>query len=313
VLLSNVSLAAWVGPISLSFDKLWTKLQGWFDAGVSMLPNFLLAVAVVVAAAFAGRYIARWVAKAIERFTDNEGLASLICSVARVAVIAIGLFGALSLLHLDKTVTSLLAGLGVVGLALGFAFKDIAANFMSGALMAMHGPFEVGDIVEVDGRRGTVEQIHLRQTVLRTFDGLNVVIPNKEVFQNTLTNYTRTNERRVDVAVGVAYDSPLREVRDIAMQAVEDLEGRDPKRELELFYEGFGASSIDFVLRIWLREAGEIPYLRARSEAIMRVKEAFDEHDITIPFPIRTLDFGADAVGGERLEQLALAEDRRAS
>lgn len=293
--------------ISQAFQALWSKLYGWLESGVTMLPNFALAVVVTLAFAYLSRLACRASRAGLKRFTDNDALASLVGTIARIAVLLIGVFTALSLLHLQKTVTSLLAGLGVVGLALGFAFQDIAANFISGAILAFRGPFRTGDIIEIDGYTGTVKDVRLRQTVLRTFDGLTVVLPNKHVFQNALTNYTRTDERRVDITVGVAYDSDLEQVRKAATEAVEELEGRDTSREIDCLFTGFGGSSIDLELRLWLKQADQRGWLLARSEAIIRVKAAFDAEGIVIPFPIRTLDFGAASVGGERLDAMKLA------
>nr|WP_255216069.1 mechanosensitive ion channel family protein [Pseudenhygromyxa sp. WMMC2535] len=268
------------------------KLNGWLETAIQMAPNLLIAALVLAASIYAARFLSRWVERALLRFTDNSAIAGLLAAVGRVGVIAGGVFVALDVLHLEKTVTSLLAGLGVVGLALGFAFKDIAANFMSGALLAFRGPFQTGDIIEVDGKIGTVESLQLRRTVLRTFDGLNVILPNREVFEQTIVNYTRTNERRVEVAVGVSYSDPLDEVLEVLPPALEDIEGRDPKREVEVLFTGFGESSIDFVVRLWLARPDQREYLRARSEIVIRTSKALTRAGLTIPFPIRTLDLG---------------------
>ncbi|PRQ03649.1 Small-conductance mechanosensitive channel [Enhygromyxa salina] len=299
----------WRMPDSLikALDALGAKLQGWLEGAVSMAPNFVLAVLVVLAGAVLARYVSRGATRALDRLISNEALARLLGSIIHVSVIAIGLFAALSLLHLERTVTSLLAGLGVVGLALGFAFKDIAANFMSGAFLAVHGPFRPGDIIEFQGHIGEVEEVELRVTTLRTFDGLTVIIPNKEVFTETIVNYTRTEERRVDVAVGVAYGDDLERTEAAVCAGLEQLELRDATREIEVLFTEFGASSINFEARVWLERADQREYLRARSRAIILIKQAMDEAGLTIPFPIRTLDFGADESGGTRFDEMHLA------
>ena len=293
-----------------AIEKLGAKLQGWLDSAVAMAPNFVLAVLVVIVAGYAARYAGRGATRGLARATKNKALASLVGSTAKVAVVIAGVFVALSLLHLEKTVTSLLAGLGVAGLALGFAFKDIAANFMSGALLAVRGPFEAGDIIEIDGKVGQVQALHLRRTVLRTFDGLTLIMPNKAIFQTTITNYTRTNERRVDVEVGVAYGDDLELAREVLCAALTKIEGRDESRDIEVLFTGFGDSSINLVVLMWLPDAHQLAYLRARSEMVMRIKAAIEGADLTIPFPIRTLDFGADAIGGQRELGVVLSEGR---
>jgi len=293
--------------IDEAVSGLWTKLQGWVQATIKMAPNVVIAALIVALGGVAARYAGRGAQAAIRRLVgDNEALVSLVGSITRLLVITIGLFTALSVLHLERTVTSLLAGIGVVGLALGFAFQDIAANFMSGAFLAVHGPFRAGDIVEISGRVGTVREISLRRTMLRTFDGLNVIIPNKEVFEQTIVNYTLTQERRVVVPAGVAYGDDLERTRAVVCAAFEGFDWRDSTREVEVIFTEFGDSSINFELRFWLDHASQQEYLVARSEAIIRIKRALDEAGLTIPFPIRTLDFGADAVGGQRLDAMRL-------
>ena len=214
-------------------------------------------------------------------------------------MLVVGLFVALGVLGLDKTVTSLLAGVGIVGLALGFAFQDIAANFMSGLILSFRHPFRVGHLVQTQGFMGVVADISLRTTVLRQLTGEHVRIPNKDVLGNPLINFSAAGERRVDLEVGVSYGEDLERVREVALRAVESVAPRRQERPVELFYEGFGDSSIDFVVRFWIDFARQPDYLAARSAAVIAIKQAFDREGITIPFPIRTLDFAA--VGGTTL------------
>ena len=288
-------------------DPLLEKLSGWAEQIVLMLPNFLLAVLAVVFFGVLSRFVRKGVVRLFTRITDNQPIANVLGSISRVAVVALGLLVALNVLHLEKTVTSLLAGVGVLGLALGFAFQDTAANFVSGLYMAIRRPIDVGDIIEVAGQLGTVERIELRSTVLKTLDGLSVFIPHKEIFQGVVVNYTRTDERRVEVVVGVSYSEDLEEVRKLTLACVEGIEGLDTSRNVEFFYTEFGDSSINFSLRFWLAVARQPNWLEARSEAIIRIKRTFDEAGISIPFPIRTLDFGARDVGGRQLESLPLS------
>jgi small conductance mechanosensitive channel len=199
---------------------------------------------------------------------------------------------------------------GVVGLALGFAFQDIAANFMSGLLMTLNRPFEVGDLVEVAGKQCRIKRVELRATAVETTDGLSILIPNKEIFQNPIANYNRTQKRRMHLRMGASYGSDMEKVRRVVIEAVQNVPYRDPDRKVELFFEAFGDSSIDFELRIWLVVATQVGLLEARSEAMIAIKRAFDAENIAIPFPIRTLDFGAPSVGGVGLQQCTGAPGR---
>lgn len=288
------------------FEKLLGKLTSWYEGLVVMLPNIVLALLIVVIALFAARAVERVVRRLLARVTDNQPVSHLLATLARISVVLIALFFALGLLKLDKTVTSLLAGVGVVGLALGFAFQDIAANFMSGFIMAIRGPFKVGDLVEAGGHHGRIKHLSLRASEIETLDGLSILIPNKQIFQNPITNYTSTPTRRLEINMGTAYGDDMQTVRSVVRRAVSEVPFRQDDREVEVFFKEFGDSSINFTVRIWLNRADEPSYLHAQSEAMIAIKSALDREGLTIPFPIRTLDFGADAVGGERLDGMHL-------
>ena len=286
--------------------KLETRLLDWANQFILMLPNLVVAVFLIVVAAFASRWVETLVLRVTHRMSGNRPISNLLGTLSRLAVMAVVVFIALGLLNLDKTVTSLLAGVGVVGLALGFAFQDIAANFMSGFLMALRGPFKPGDLVEVAGHKGHVQHISLRASELETLDGLSVLIPNKDIFQSAIVNYTLTSRRRMDLTVGTAYGDDMEVVRDVVRRALKDVPHRDQSCEPEVLFESFGDSSINFTARVWLDHAEERFYLDARSEAMIAIKRALDANNLTIPFPIRTLDFGGDVVGGVGLKDVPL-------
>lgn len=290
--------------IQALIENLTEKLVGWVESFVVMIPNLIIAILVVLVAFFVSRWAARFAESLLMRLTQNRPISGLMATAARILILVIGVFVALGLLNLDKTVTSLLAGVGVVGLALGFAFQDIAANFMSGLMMALNRPFRTDDQVEIAGHFGRIESVELRATSIETLDGLSLLIPNKDVFQNPIVNYTRTSRRRLEVSVGTAYCDDLEGVERTLHEAAERLSGRDEERDIEVLFSGFGGSSIDADVVVWLQQSDQMSYRRARSELIQRIKSALDEAGYTIPFPIRTLDFGADGVGGQSLDRI---------
>ena len=284
-----------------TLQQVVAKFASWLETAILLLPNLVGALIVVFAFWLLARLARGVVRTVLRRVSNNRQIVGLLATLSYVGIMAIGAFIALGILNLDKTVTALLAGVGVIGLALGFAFQDLAANFMSGVLMAIRRPFEIDHVIETNGFMGMVEDISLRSTLLRTFQGQIVMLPNKEVFGNPLVNYSLRRKRRVDLSCGVAYGDDLEQVRQVALAAVSKLQLRDTNREVELFFNEFGDSSINFSVRFWIDFVTQTDFLRAQSEAIIAVKKAFDEADITIPFPIRTLDFGV--VGGEKLAE----------
>lgn len=284
-----------------AISNISDKLQGWGDQVIVMLPNVALAVIIVLTAWIGARLARKGASTLLARVTPYKQVNWLLSTVAYISVLAIGTFIALDVLELEKAVTSLLAGAGIVGLALGFAFQDIASNFMSGILISFRRPFRHGDIVETNGFSGTVHDVNLRSTIVRTFQGQNVIIPNKDVYQNPLTNFSTSGIRRIDLACGVAYGDNLEDAERTAIKAIEELAERDKERGVEFFYTDFGGSSVDFQVRFWINFEKQTDYLKAKSEAIKQLKKRFDEQGLTIPFPIRTLDFGV--VGGEKLSE----------
>lgn len=270
-------------------DKLWS----WFDAFVSMLPNLVVAVLALFAFYLMSRAAQNLAAKTLEKTQTHKAVTNLLATFVKFGVLVLGVVVALGVLDLDKTLASVLAGAGVVGVALGFAFQDLAGNLISGVGLAVNRtlPFKIGDIVDTNGTLGVVRAIQLRTSVVETLDGKTVVIPNKKVFQGKVTNYTLNGRIRVDVDCGVTYGEDLAKVHKVAKDAIADVEPRRTSQSVELFFTEFGASSINFVVRFWIDYDAHVDFLNARNEAIMRLKAAFDENDITIPFPIRTLDF----------------------
>lgn len=290
----------------MGFHKAWellsAKTMAWGRGFILLLPNLLVAIVVLIAFWLAARLVRNLLSRILRRVSHSEQVNRLLSYSVFLAILAIGTFVALGILGLQKTVASLLAGAGIVTLALGFAFQDIAANLMAGIYLSVQRPFRPGHIIETKDFFGVVKRIHLRWTELRTQQGQVVLIPNKQVFENPIMNYSTTGERRVDLRVGVSYGDDLEKARKIAIQAIEGVSTRLPDKEVELFYEEFGESSINFAVRFWIEFQRQPDFLAAQSEAIERIKRAFDENGITIPFPIRTLDFAK--VGGETLSQV---------
>ncbi|RYZ83758.1 MAG: mechanosensitive ion channel, partial [Proteobacteria bacterium] len=268
------------------------KVNGWIHSAVAILPNLVVATLMMVGFWMAARFIKNLVTKLLSHTSESVTVTRLIASLVHVTILFFGLFTTLGILNLDKAVTSLLAGAGVLGLAVGFAFQEIAANFFSGILIAIRKPYRELDIVQVDQFVGVVKAITLRTTNLRTNGGLEVLVPNKDMFTKPVTNFTRTPDRRVDVDVGVSYAEDLRRVEKVVRDCVENIPGRMPEKDIEFYYKAFGDSSVLFQVRIWIIFKTQKDYLAAMHHAIIAIKEAFDREGILIPFPIRTLDFG---------------------
>ncbi|HET7898592.1 MAG TPA: mechanosensitive ion channel family protein, partial [Flavisolibacter sp.] len=278
--------------INNALELIQRKLTVWLQQLIKMLPNLMLAVLVIIAGLYVSKIVSRFARKVFSRLSHGVVITNLFGTFIYLTCVGVTLFAALSILKLDKALTSLLAGAGIVGIALAFAFQDIASNFMSGMLLIVRKPLRVGDVVKVKEYMGKVQNITLRDTVVMTFQGQMVIIPNKDVLQNPIENFSLLGKRRMDLTVGVSYGEDLEKVKDVTLQACAGIKGLSPNDPTTFFYQEFADSSINFTLRIWAATPEQPDYLRVRSEAITCIKKAYDDAGISIPFPIRTLDFG---------------------
>ncbi|HKJ78383.1 MAG TPA: mechanosensitive ion channel family protein [Prolixibacteraceae bacterium] len=294
--------------IDTAYQTISEKINNWAETFIAMLPNFVVAVLILVLFYFLSKLIVSILSKTVLHLTKNVAVKRLIKSVARILVMTTGLFVALGVMDLDKTVTSLLAGVGIMGLAIGFAFQDAIANFLSGIYITLKSTVNVDNIIKFGDYFGKVEEIGLRAIKMRTFQGQQVVIPNRLIFEDVYIHYTIYGERRIDLEVGVSYGDDLQKVEDIALEAIKSIDYLKKGKPVDLYYQGFGDSSINFTVRYWVEYGQHTDYLKAQHDGIKKIKAAFDSNDITIPFPIRTLDFGIK--GGKTLDEVQMKVGR---
>ncbi|HKF68768.1 MAG TPA: mechanosensitive ion channel family protein [Vicinamibacterales bacterium] len=263
-------------PLQQPLQTVTAKLMDWAQNGLLILPNAVIAVLVVVLGWIAARIISTIVERLVGRFSPNSDVVRLLGFAAYVTLLAGGIFIALGVLHLDKTVTSLLTGVGILGLTLGFALQDVASNLMAGLLIELNHPFRLNDVIETNNFVGRVSRITLRDTQIAQLDGQIVVVPNKEIFNKPVVNHSSALQRRVDFEIKVPPDVDLDEALRLANQAVSGIDRRDKHREIELFFQSIDDTGTTLLVRFWIDSADEIEYLRARSAGIQRTKSAFD-------------------------------------
>ncbi|THD65499.1 mechanosensitive ion channel family protein [Robertkochia marina] len=275
-----------------AWDKMLEQVGSWLEKLVVNLPNFVLAVIVFLLTYLASRYIYKLMLNALGRTSIQHSITRILSRLTSILVILFGLFLALNILHLNKMLTSLLAGAGVAGLAVGLALQGVLTNTFSGITLSFAKYMKLGDWIETNGFTGEVVDLSLRTTTIKQIDNNMVSIPNRLVIEHPLKNYSVTAQSRVILTCGVAYDSDLEMVRKVVKDTVvNEFEVVKDSHDLLFFYTEFGDSSINFELRFWIDSTSGLEILKARGEAIIAIKKAFDEHGITIPFPIRTIDF----------------------
>ncbi|MCV2883835.1 mechanosensitive ion channel family protein [Aestuariibacter sp. AA17] len=287
-----------------AFDKFWKlineKLSTWVEAGISHLPNMIVAIVIALIFAFIARVSSSALKRVLYRTLESKQIADLLSAIFKILVLAAGIFIALDFLGLRGTVTSLLAGAGIIGLAIGFAFQDMTENLIAGMTMGVRKPFQIGDIIKSDDVFGKVERINLRNTLIETFYGQLTIVPNKTLFQNVLVNYSHYGVRRIEVPVGISYADDPEKAEKILVDGLNSLDFVVRKEETAVYAESFGDSSVNLLVWFWIDYPGETGFMQARHTAVCKIKSILEENDILIPFPIRTIDFGAK--GGRELD-----------
>ena len=278
--------------INDSISNLWDKLDGWLDALILKLPNFVVAILVMVIFYFIAKGLRKLSYRLLFRKISEESIKQMLSRIVYGVVLLVGFFIALGVMQLDKVLTSVLAGAGVVGLAIGLALQGTLSNTFSGLMLSFLPKVRIGDFIETQDKSGYVDEINLRNITIRQTDNEYVIIPNSVFIENPFTNYSLSQRSRIDVSCGVGYESNLQKVEDLVVKIMTENFEQLQNEEIEFFFTEFGDSSINFVTRFWISSTKPKPKLAAQHKAIKLIKKNFDEAGINIPFPIRTLDFG---------------------
>jgi len=247
-----------------------------------LLINLLVAAVMLAAGWFCIEPITKLVGKALDSSVKKKrplltGLATQVVNKGLWIVLVV-----MVLSRLGVDVGPLIAGLGVTGFILGFAFQESLGNLASGLMIAINEPFRVGDFVEVAGLSGTVRDVGIMATELSTPDNKKVVIPNKSAWGSPITNYSALGQRRVDLSVGIAYGESIEKAVNVARQAVNSVEGVLPEPEARIAPVSFDDSQITICLRPWVKSEN---YWTVHAAVIAAVKSAFERENISIPFP----------------------------
>ena len=180
------------------------------------------------------------------------------------------------------------AAVGLIGLGVSFALKDLIANFISGMFILINRPFKIGDQIEVKGQEGTVRDIRVRATDVKTYDGRKMIVPNSVLYNNIVVNNTAYSQRRFEVIVGISYEDDIKQARELAEDALNESESTEKYPEPQVLVKDLGDSSIG--LRLWGWTSSErADVMNTTSEVTELIKNKFDENGIEIPFPIRTV------------------------
>lgn len=257
-------------------------------ARYGMTPETLLGLGqkliLVLLTAFLGWILAglasRWLHSGLQKAKFDATLTLFFSRMARWLVLLLTFLAILGTFGIETT--SLAAVIGATSLAIGLAFQGTLANFAAGLMLLIFRPFKVGDLVEVNGTRGTVREIELFTSSLDTPDNRRFIVPNGSIFGSTIENVTYHLNRRCDVTVGVAYAADIDHTRVVLTEAIQGLEGLLPDPAPVIYLTDLGASSVDWSVRVWCRTSD---YWPVRERLTRAIKLSLDNAGISIPFP----------------------------
>jgi len=289
--------------LNKSFEKVIEKLYGWGEEIILKAPNFLLAILVFVIFWYLGKYLRYFIKKVLLQKVGQESIKSIISRTTFIITVMIGFFSALAILDLDKVLTSVLAGAGVVGLAIGLALQGTLHNTFSGFILSFLPNIQINDWIASNGYEGKVTDINLRSVTILEADNNAVVIPNSKIIDTPFKNFSIKPRSNIIITCGVSYESDLEIVKKVTIEAIEALFKQDVElgEKIDFFYTAFGDSSINYMIRFWTPAINRKDILDAQSNGIMAIKSAYNKYNINIPFPIRTLDFGKNKFRSETI------------
>jgi len=252
----------------------------FLNSSGSFVTNLAIAVAIFI--------VGRWVAKAVrgatkrvmKRHEVDPTLVNFLSNLIYSALLAVVILAALGRLGIETT--SMLAIFAAGGLAIGLALKDSLSNFAAGVMLILFQPFKQGDVVEIGGKTGKVEEIRIFSTRLITGDNVSITIPNGNIVSDTISNFTANDKRRVDLVIGVGYDDDLRKAREVMERVCSTHEDVLKQPELKVFVLDLGDSSVNFAVRPWVKTGD---YWTVRSDILEQCKVELEAAGCSIPYP----------------------------
>ncbi len=253
---------------------------------MEMAQQFAINLAIALAIFIIGRWVAKIVTgiarRIMQRANLEDTLEKFLCNLLYAVLMAVVVIATIGQLGIETT--SLLAVLGAAGLAIGLALQGSLSNFAAGVLIVAFRPYKVGDVIEASGITGKVEEVQIFTTVLKSPDNKKIIIPNSQVMNAEIINYTANGTRRVDLVAGCGYDDDLDKVR-AALEAVVAAEDRIlPEPATTIAISELADSSVNFVVRPWVKNEDYWDVYFGLTEAI---KKRFDQDGLSIPFPQR--------------------------
>lgn len=291
--------------MSAEISIIWEKMQKMVNDFMSLLPNLVLALIVFAIFFFTARSIKQVVKNLTRNHRQARNLGLVLGRLAQGTTVLLGLFIALSIVIPSIKAGDLIQLLGISGVAIGFAFRDILQNFLAGILILLTEPFQIDDQIVFKDFEGTVEQIQTRATMIRTYDGRRIVIPNSELFTNSVIVNTAFEHRRLEYDVGIGYGDDIDTARQLILEAIHETNGvlQDPAPDAIVV--ALADSTVNIRARWWVQPPRRADVLDLQDRVLTNIKNKLTANGIDLPFPTQQILFHdqTEATDGDHSHQ----------
>jgi small-conductance mechanosensitive channel len=291
----------------MEFDlsAAWEQIQEFSNGFIALLPNIVAGLIIFIIFLFAAQSIKAVVMRISENRRRHKNLGIVLGRLAQWGTVLIGLLIALTIILPGFSPTNLVSALGITGIAIGFAFKDIFQNFLAGLLILLTEPFRIDDQIVFKEIEGTVEDIQTRATIIRTYDGRRVVIPNAELYTNSVTVNTAFEKRRLEYDIGIGYGDDIERARELILQAMASVEDVLPEPAPDALVVDLAESTVNIRARWWIHPPRRQDALATQDRVLTAIKNTLTENGIDLPFPTRQILFHdqTEEIDGNRSRQ----------
>lgn len=268
---------------------LYNIFNQFYNDVSARIPGIVSGILVMIIFIVLGKLFYRTIGKSIQNRWKDAIVSTFIAEASKWSFYILGIIIALHIIGFGGIASSILAGAGIGAIILGFAFKDIGENFLSGILLALNRPYKIGDIIEVDGYKGTVKNLDLRTTHLRSVEGKDFYIPNSSIIKNTLTNYTKDGNLRINFMIGISPECDINKTRNLIIDYLVKNNHVLKKPGPNVLVQELGEFTVDLQVLFWvdilLKKSLPDAYLghNIRSKVIADIKDVLDKNNIEMP------------------------------
>lgn len=292
----------------LTYQSIADTANDLLSSFVERIPYFVAALIVMVVFWLLSMVFKKIMSKLLGKRSRHQNLVKVFQRVGGALIFFIGFMIAMVVAIPGFTPAKLIGALGIGSVAIGFAFKDIFQNLLSGVLLLISEPFRIGDQIVSGDYEGTVEDIKIRATTIKTYDGRQVVIPNSDLYTSVLTVNTAYKQRRLQVAVGIGYEDNIEEAKAEITQALTQADTVSTQSKPSVIATGLGDSTVDLMVRWHIDDGTQANKVASIHQVIVEIKNALDAAGVNMPFPVRTLDLSDPSVKAV-VKQLNKQED----